>query len=77
MFIGATKKVYRHEKPFLWLLSFIHWFACPSPKIPKPLATPLELGRLGGFELELQFVRNQGDELRIEEMGKYTEIALR
>ena len=65
MFIGATKKVYRHEKPFLQLLSFIHWFACPKGKIPKPVAPQSELRRLGGFELQLQLVRNQGDELRI------------
>ena len=65
MFIGATKKVYRHEKPFLWLLSFIHWFACPSAKSPKTLAAPLELRRLGTLELELELVSNQGDELRI------------
>ena len=65
MFIGATKKVYRHEKPFLQLLSFIHWFACPSAKSPKTLATPSKLRRLGTLELQLQLVRNQGDELRI------------
>ena len=65
MFIGATKKVYRHKKPFLWLLSFIHWLACPSAKSPKTLATPLELGRLGALELKLQFISNEGNELRI------------
>lgn len=36
-----------------------------NEKSPKTLATQLELGRLGGFELQLQLVRNQGDELRI------------
>ena len=65
MFIGATKKVYRHEKLFLQLRSFIHWSACPSAKSPKTLATQSELRRLGGFKLQLQFIRNQGDELRI------------
>ena len=65
MFIGATKKVYRHEKPFLQLRSFIHWFACPPAKSPKTLATQSELRSLGGFELQLQLVRNQSDELTI------------
>ena len=65
MFIGATKKVYRHEKLFLQLRSFIHWSACPSAKSPKTLATQSELRRLGGFKLQLQFIRNQGDELTV------------
>ena len=37
----------------------------PIRNKPKTLATQSELGCLGGFELELQLVRNQGDELGI------------
>ena len=36
-----------------------------------------KIPHFGALELKLELVRNQGDELRIEEMGKYTEIALR
>ena len=70
MLIGLTGSLY-------WGFPNIHRVEAPKRKSRKPVASQSELGRLGGFKLELQFVRNQGDELRIEEMGKYTEIALR
>lgn len=58
MLIGLTGFLY-------WGFPKIHRVEAPKGKSPKTLATPLELGRLGGFELKLELVCNEGDELRI------------
>ena len=58
MLIGLTGFLY-------WGFRGIHRVEAPKGKNPKTLATPLELRRFGGFELKLELVRNQGDELRI------------
>ena len=58
MLIGFTGFLY-------WGFRGIHRVEAPKGKSPKTLATPLELSRLGALELKLQFISNQGDELRI------------
>ena len=52
-----------------WGFPNIHRVEAPKGKSPKTLATPLELGRLGALELQLQPVRDQSDELTIRRLA--------
>ena len=51
-------------------MTFIVFIGLASQKEKRKTVAPQsELRRLGGFELKLQLVRNQGDELRIRGLG--------
>ena len=53
------------KHPFHRAFSLFMAFLTIISKARKPVAPQSELCRLGGFELKLELVRNQGDELRI------------
>ena len=58
MFVGFQRGVY-------WGFPNIRRIGASKEKARKPVAPQSELGHVLSLELKLQFVRNQGDELRI------------
>ena len=74
MFIGLTNTIHSLERQ-IFILIFIAFIGLTAnQKSRKPVAPQSELRRLGTLKLKLELVRNQGDEFRIGEAGKCTEM---
>ena len=65
MFVATTEKVYCIDSSKSPLPTEIRCTDHPKGKSRKPLAPQSELGDILSLQLKLQFVRDQGDELRI------------
>ena len=60
-----NKKVYGVKTLILVRFSNVYGVDDHHPKKRKPVALQSEIGNLAGLQLQLQFISNQGDELRI------------
>lgn len=63
--MALPKKIYGVERLKSAPFSGVHGVHGATIKNPKPVAPQSELGHVLSLELKLQFVSNQGDELRI------------
>lgn len=64
--MALIKKVYGVKQPFSARNFAVHGVFNHHPQSRKPVAPQSEIGNLAGFQLKLQFVSDQGDELGIQ-----------
>ena len=63
--MALRQKVYGIQMPFSVRIFCVHGIFSSSAHSRKPVVPQSEIGNLGRLQLKLQFISDQGDELRI------------